>query len=56
MQAWGLERWPENGNVNLKKDLPEIKDEIRRHRELVEAKEARALRRQEAAEREAAKA
>ncbi|KAF9474137.1 hypothetical protein BDN70DRAFT_337025 [Pholiota conissans] len=53
VQAWGLERWPENGIMTLKKDLPEVENEIHRHREYVAAQEARALRRQEAIDREA---
>ncbi|KAF8970127.1 cyclin-like protein [Flammula alnicola] len=42
MRQWSLERWPENGDVNLKKDLIDIKDEIRHHRELSAVKHAQA--------------
>lgn len=40
MQQWALERWPENGDVNLINDLPYIKEEVRRHREHAERKKA----------------
>jgi hypothetical protein len=53
MQSWSLERWPENGDVNLKKDLADIKDEIRRHREVSAAAHARVSRKQEGTDREA---
>ncbi|KAF8189336.1 nime/cyclinb [Pholiota molesta] len=53
MQSWSLERWPENGDVNLKKDLADIKDEIRRHREVSAAAHARVNRKQEGTDREA---
>ena len=32
MLAWALERWPENGNVDLELDLEHIKEEIQRDR------------------------
>ncbi|PPQ66962.1 hypothetical protein CVT26_009993 [Gymnopilus dilepis] len=34
MLQWALDRWPENGNVNIAKDLEFIKEEIRKQREL----------------------
>ena len=39
MRQWSLERWPENGDVKLKKDLVYIKEEIRRQREYAEMKQ-----------------
>lgn len=39
MIQWSLARWPENGHVDLGKDLVHIKEEITKHREL-EAEEA----------------
>ncbi|KAF9556287.1 A/B/D/E cyclin [Agrocybe pediades] len=37
MQVWALDRWPPNADVNLANDLDEIKEEIRRHREMLPA-------------------
>ncbi|KDR72556.1 hypothetical protein GALMADRAFT_252687 [Galerina marginata CBS 339.88] len=39
MLQWSFERWPSNGDVNLTKDLADIKHEIRRHREVLAAEQ-----------------
>jgi len=41
MVQWSLARWPENGQVDLAKDLVHIKEEIVQQREL-EAEDAAA--------------
>lgn len=43
MIQWSLARWPENGHVDLGKDLAHIKEEIVKDRELeLEAQDAAA--------------
>jgi len=37
MRDWVLERWPENTQVDLAKELPRLKAEIKIQRELEEA-------------------
>ncbi|EAU81475.2 nime/cyclinb [Coprinopsis cinerea okayama7 len=40
MRQWALERWPENSDVHLKRDLKRIKAEIRQHNEELAAEAA----------------
>lgn len=33
MREWAIERWGEKSAVNLERDLPQLKEEARRHAE-----------------------
>ena len=53
MRQWAVERWPENSDIYLERDLPRVKDEIRQHhadeaeRARLEAEEEEELLRQQ---------
>ncbi|KAJ3517522.1 hypothetical protein NLJ89_g466 [Agrocybe chaxingu] len=49
MRQWAADRWHENADINIVRDLPQLKEEIREIRELQEAEE-RALARAQAAQ------
>ncbi|CAA7268466.1 unnamed protein product [Cyclocybe aegerita] len=49
MRQWAAERWHENADINIVRDLPQLKEEIRETRELQEAEE-RTLARAQAAQ------
>lgn len=40
MYDWCRERWTENADVNIAKDLPQLKADIREYREELEARRA----------------
>jgi hypothetical protein len=42
MRQWSLDRWPDNGTVDLNKALPLIKQEIVLYRAMLEAEETHA--------------
>ena len=33
MREWSLDRWAENSDIKLARDLPILKEEVRKHRE-----------------------